>query len=295
VKDSVSELGAVMSTEQKSGVLYIVATPIGNLEDISRRAIRVLSEVDLVAAEDTRHTGQLLNALGITAQLLSVHEHNEQQRSSQLVDKLASGLSVALVSDAGTPLISDPGFVIVRACREAGIRVVPVPGPSAVITALSVSGLPSDRFQFEGFLPRSSSKRRTRLEGLVNLPHTLICFESSHRLRESLEDFSTVFEADRQVVIARELTKQYETLLSGTPDELLEILVDDANQVRGEMVILVEPAPEGSSDELTISVDKLLKAALDELPPSQAAAMVARLTDVRKKELYQRAMELKKP
>ena len=284
-----------MSTEQKSGVLYIVATPIGNLEDISRRAVRVLSEVDLVAAEDTRHTGQLLNALGIRAELLSVHEHNELQRSSQLIDKLTAGLSVALVSDAGTPLISDPGFVVVRACRDAGVRVVPVPGPSDVITALSVSGLPSDRFQFEGFIPRSSSKRRARFEELVNLPHTLICYESSHRLRESLEDISTVFEAGRQVVIARELTKQYETLLSGTPDELLEIITGDTNQLRGEMVILVEPAPEGKSEELTISIDKLLKAALDELPPSQAAAMVARLTDMRKKELYQRAMELKKP
>ncbi|OOZ43056.1 16S rRNA (cytidine(1402)-2'-O)-methyltransferase [Solemya elarraichensis gill symbiont] len=284
-----------MSTEQKSGILYIVATPIGNLEDISRRAVRVLSEVDLVAAEDTRHTGQLLSALGISAELLSVHEHNEEKRSSQLIDQLASGLSVALVSDAGTPLISDPGFVIVRACREAGIRVVPVPGPSAVITALSVSGLPSDRFQFEGFLPRNSSKRRARLEELVALPHTLICYESSHRLRDSLEDFRSVYEADRQVVIARELTKQYETLLSGTPDELLGVLETDANQVRGEMVILVGPSAGKNSEELTISVDKLLKAALDELPPGQAAAMVARLTDMRKKELYQRTMEMKKP
>ncbi|OOY48624.1 16S rRNA (cytidine(1402)-2'-O)-methyltransferase [Solemya velum gill symbiont] len=295
MKDSVSELGAVMSTEQKSGVLYIVATPIGNLEDISRRAVRILSEVDLVAAEDTRHTGQLLSALGIRAELLSVHEHNEEKRSGQLIDKLSSGLSVALVSDAGTPLISDPGFVVVRACREAGARVVPVPGPSAVITALSVSGLPSDRFQFEGFLPRNSSKRRSRLEELMNLPHTLIFYESSHRLRESLEDFRTVFEASRQVVIARELTKQYETLLSGTSGELLEMLTDDANQTRGEMVVLVEPAPEGGGEELVIGVDKLLKAALDELPPSQAAAMVARLTDLRKKELYQRAMEMKEP
>lgn len=282
-----------MSMYQTAGSLYIVATPIGNLEDITGRAIRILSEVDLVAAEDTRHTSQLLNALGIESELLSVHEHNEQQRTSLLIEKLQSGKSIALVSDAGTPLISDPGFIVVRACREAGIRIVPIPGPSAVITALSVAGLPSDRFQFEGFLPRSRAKRKARLGDLSYLSHTLICYESSHRLLESLEDMRDVFGVERHIVVARELTKQFETILSGPVAELCELLKEDANQQRGEMVVLVSGYQGESNEELTIGIDQLLKAVLEEMSPSHAAAMVARLTPLHKKVLYQRALALK--
>lgn len=280
-----------MSTQAQPATLYVVATPIGHLDDISRRAIDVLATVDLIAAEDTRHSGQLLQALGVQAELLSFHEHNEDERMRVLLERLQQGAAVALISDAGTPLISDPGFVLVRACREAGIAVVPVPGPSALIAALSVSGLPSDRFQFEGFLPRSQGKRQARLLELKNLPHTVICYESSHRLRECLADMHAVLGADRQAVIARELTKHYETILSGTVTQLLERVIADANQERGELVILLAPYS-GDEDSYTLSVEQMLRAALNELPPSQAAVLVARLTGLKKKPLYQLALTL---
>ena len=281
-----------MSTQVQPATLYIVATPIGNMGDISRRACEVLAGVDLVAAEDTRHSGQLLKALGIEANRLSYHEHNEAERTALLLERLQQGASVALISDAGTPLISDPGFTLVRACRAAGIAVVPVPGPSAVIAALSVSGLPADRFQFEGFLPRSQSKRQARLLELKALPHTLVCYESSHRLQESLHDLQTVLGSDRQVVIARELTKQYETVLAGSLAELIAKVSADANQERGEIVLVVAPAS-AEADLFHLSTEQLLRAALEELPPSQAAVLVARLTGQHKKALYQLAMQFK--
>jgi len=280
-----------MSTQAQPATLYVVATPIGHLGDISQRATEVLASVDLIAAEDTRHSGQLLKALGIQAELLSLHEHNETERSALVLERLQQGASVALISDAGTPLISDPGFVLVRACRDAGITVVPVPGPSALIAALSVSGLPSDRFQFEGFLPRSQGKRQARLLELKQLPHTLICYESSHRLRESLEDMHAMLGADRRAVIARELTKHYETILSGTVAELLAQVSADPNQERGELVLLIAPAQD-DDESYRLSVEQMLRAALAELPPSQAAVLVARLTGRHKKQLYQLALAI---
>ena len=218
---------------EKPGTLYVVATPIGNLEDFSPRGARVLGEVDLVAAEDTRHSARLLERLNIRKQMLSLHEHNEEQACAKVLKRLMAGNSVALVSDAGTPLISDPGFVLVRACRQGNVPVVPVPGPSAVITALSVSGLPTDRFRFEGFPPRTKAKRIRRFEKLRKVVSTMVFYESSHRILECLGDMSEIFGEERRAVLARELTKQYETVLSRPLGELYEIVAQDSDQQRG--------------------------------------------------------------
>lgn len=275
----------------QTGRLYIVATPIGNLGDITRRAVEVLKQVDLIAAEDTRHTAGLLSHLGIDARTLSFHEHNEHQRSLQLVEMLLAGESIALVSDAGTPLICDPGYRIVSACRERGIDIVPVPGPSAVITALSASGLPTDRFLFEGFLPRSRVKRQKRLQELSDFRSTLVFYESSHRIRHSLEDMLTLYGEDRRVVVARELTKQYETIIDKPLGQLLQIITDDANQQRGEFVVMV--AASGSSVWRQEFVDRMLQALVEEMPPNQAARIAARISGLPKRELYQLLLKLK--
>ncbi len=275
----------------QTGRLYIVATPIGNLGDITRRAVEVLKQVDLIAAEDTRHTAGLLSHLGIDARTLSFHEHNEHQRSLQLVEMLLAGESIALVSDAGTPLICDPGYRIVSACRERGIDIVPVPGPSAVITALSASGLPTDRFLFEGFLPRSRVKRQKRLQELSDFRSTLVFYESSHRIRQSLEDMLTLYGEDRRVVVARELTKQYETIIDKPLGQLLQIITDDANQQRGEFVVMV--AASGSPVSRQDFVDRMLQALVEEMPPNQAARIAARISGWPKRELYQLLLELK--
>lgn len=275
----------------QTGRLYIVATPIGNLGDITRRAVEVLKQVDLIAAEDTRHTAGLLSHLGIDARTLSFHEHNEHQRSLQLVEMLLAGESIALVSDAGTPLICDPGYRIVSACRERGIDIVPVPGPSAVITALSASGLPTDRFLFEGFLPRSRVKRQKRLQELSDFRSTLVFYESSHRIRQSLQDMLTLYGEDRRVVVARELTKQYETIIDKPLGQLLQIITDDANQQRGEFVVMV--AASGSSVSRQEFVDRMLQALVEEVPPNQAARIAARISGLPKRELYQLLLKLK--
>jgi 16S rRNA (cytidine1402-2'-O)-methyltransferase len=275
------------------GTLFVVATPIGNLEDLSPRALAVLSRVDLIAAEDTRHSSRLLRQHGIATATMSLHEHNEAQAAARVIQRLEAGMDVALISDAGTPLISDPGFNLLRACREASIPVSPVPGPSAMIAALSVAGLPTDRFHFEGFLPRQSAARRERLEGLVDVTATLLFYESCHRIVDSLADLVAVFGADRPAAMARELTKLHETVLRGTLAELAERVESDADQQRGEIVLVVGGAPPRSDDALPAEVEKLLKVLVAELPVKQAAALVAQWSGVKKNILYRSAQAIK--
>ena len=281
-----------MADPTSAGVLYVVATPIGNLDDISARALRVLGDVALIAAEDTRHSQRLLQHFGITTPLQACHEHNEREQGGRFLSRLLAGDDVALISDAGTPLISDPGFHLVRQARAAGVRVVPVPGPSALITALSAAGLPSDRFIFEGFLPAKAAGRRARLEALREEPRTLIFYEAPHRLLESLEALRDTLGAERQVVLARELTKTFETLKGLPAGELCEWVRADANQQRGECVLLVAgwQAPEGD-EEVSAEALRVLDLLLAELPVKRAAALAAEITGARKNLLYQVALE----
>lgn len=275
----------------QTGRLYVVATPIGNLGDITRRAVEVLKRVDLIAAEDTRHTAGLLSHLGIEATTLSFHEHNEHQRSQQLVELLLSGKEIALVSDAGTPLICDPGYRIVCACRERGVEVIPLPGASAVVTALSASGLPTDRFLFEGFLPRAQVKRRKRLQQLSDFPSTLVFYESSHRILHCLEDMLSLFGEDRRVVVARELTKKYETIIDQPLARLLQTMTADTNQQRGEFVVMVAASESPVMEKG--SVERVLQVLVGEMPPNQAARIAARISGRPKRELYQLLLKLK--
>ncbi len=275
----------------QTGRLYVVATPIGNLGDITLRAVEVLKRVDLIAAEDTRHTAGLLSHLGIDAKTLSFHEHNERQRSQQLVELLLAGKEIALVSDAGTPLICDPGYRIVSACRERGVDVIPLPGASAVIAALSASGLPTDRFLFEGFLPRTQVKRRKRLQQLIDFPSTLVFYESPHRILHCLDDMRSLFGEDRRVVVARELTKRYETIIDQPLGRLLQTMTADNNQQRGEFVVMVA----ASENRVTLpgSVERVLQILADEMPPNQAARVAARISGQPKRELYQLLLKMK--
>jgi len=276
-----------------SGVLYVVATPIGNLSDISRRAVEILAEVDLVAAEDTRHTKKLLDALNIHVRaMLSLHEHNERERLDRMLALLEEGRRIALVSDAGTPLISDPGFPLVARCREQGVQVVPVPGPSAVITALSVSGLPTDRFLFEGFLPRTASKRQDRLGHLRDFSSTMVFYESSHRILQTLTDMQALFGEERQAVMARELTKAFETVISGTLARLVEIVTADPNQQRGEFVVMVAGA-EARPEMLGAEARRVLEAFADELSPNRLAKVAAKLYGGNKRDYYQYLLDRK--
>jgi len=276
------------------GTLYVVATPIGNLEDISARALRVLKEVSLIAAEDTRHSSRLLAHFGIQTPLAACHEHNEREEGGRFLGRLQAGESIALISDAGTPLISDPGYHLVRQARAAGVAVVPVPGACALIAALSAAGLPSDRFIFEGFLPAKAAARRARLETLKEEPRTLIFYEAPHRILESLRDFEDVFGGGRIAVLGRELTKTFETLKGLPLDQLRAWVEADSNQQRGECVVLVEGwhAPQ---DESAVSAESLrvLDLLLAEMPLKRAAAIAAEITGVRKNLLYQAALERK--
>lgn len=271
---------------EQQGRLWVVATPIGNLDDLSTRAGTVLRQVPLVAAEDTRHSSPLLARIGSRARTVSLHEHNEREQVTRLVELLLQGSDIALVSDAGTPLISDPGFRLVRAAREAGIEVSPVPGPCAAIAALSVAGLASDRFVFEGFLAAKASARRQRLAELAADPRTLIFYESGHRIVESLRDMGTVFGAQRQVVVARELTKVFETVLSGSLEEIGARVDADPNQQRGEFVVLIAGASGEDASATLAEGRRVFKLLCEEMPPARAARMAARITGAPRKQLY---------
>ena len=270
--------------------LYIVPTPIGNLSDITQRALDVLNSVDLVAAEDTRHTGLLLQHFMINARMFAFHDHNEQQKADTLVEKLKSGVSIALVSDAGTPLINDPGFHLVRRCRDEGIRVIPLPGACAAITALSASGLPSDRFCYEGFLPAKSKARNDVLDALIDEPRTMVFYESTHRILESLTQMRDVWGAERYVVMARELTKTWESIYGAPVGELLEWVQEDSNRIKGEIVLIVEGALQ-DKEEITPQAVKTLSLLLNELPLKKAAALTAEIHHLKKNRLYQYALE----
>ncbi|WP_113626477.1 16S rRNA (cytidine(1402)-2'-O)-methyltransferase [Pectobacterium peruviense] len=283
-----------MNQDQQADIsastLYIVPTPIGNLGDITQRALAVLASVDLIAAEDTRHTGLLLQHFAINARLFALHDHNEQQKADVLLAKLQSGQSIALVSDAGTPLINDPGYHLVRRCREAGIRVVPLPGACAAITALSASGLASDRFCYEGFLPAKTKGRKDKLRELGEEPRTLIFYESTHRLLDSLQDISEVLGAERYVVLAREITKTWESIHGAPVGELLAWVKEDENRRKGEMVLIVEGH---KVDESVLSSEALRTLALlrAELPLKKAAALAAEIHGVKKNALYRYGLE----
>lgn len=280
-------------SETKEGVLYVIATPIGNLEDLSARAARMLAEVDAIAAEDTRHTQRLLKHLGIERPLLSLHEHNEAARVEQLRQRLGAGDNLALVSDAGTPLISDPGFVLVRELRRSGCRVVPIPGPCALIAALSVAGLPTDRFTFEGFLPAKSAARRRQLEAGASREETRVFYESPHRIRDLLEDIAATL-GERRVVLARELTKTFETLLDGSAASLLDTITEDSDQARGEFVVMLAGAPAADTAVDDAEGEPLLAALLAEgVGVKSAAAIALRLHGGRRRQWYQRALALK--
>ncbi len=266
--------------------MYIVATPIGHLGDISARALETLRDADVVAAEDTRRSGQLLRHFGIATPCLSLHDHNERELTPRLLERLARGETVALVSDAGTPLISDPGFHLVRAAHEAGIRVVPIPGPSALIAALSAAGLPSDRFAFEGFLPARPGPRRERLEALIAEPRTLVFYEAPHRVVATLEALTEAFGAEREAACARELTKLHETVIRDTLGGLLERARSDPMMQRGELVIVVQGVGEAAgADE--VEARRVLAILLAEMPVKQAAAIAARLTGMARNRLYE--------
>ncbi|MGD8109823.1 16S rRNA (cytidine(1402)-2'-O)-methyltransferase [Vibrio sp. TRT 17S01] len=271
--------------------LYIVPTPIGNLGDITQRAIEVLSGVDLIAAEDTRHTGKLLSHFSIQTKTYALHDHNEQQKAQVLVDKLLEGQSIALVSDAGTPLISDPGYHLVTKCRQAGVKVVPLPGACAVITALSASGLPSDRFSFEGFLPPKSKGRKDKFLEISKAARTCIFYESPHRIIDSLEDMLDILGPEREVVLARELTKTFETIQGLPLGELIEWVKSDDNQQKGEMVLLVHGFRESVEDTLPDEATRTLAILTKELPLKKAAALAAEIYNLKKNALYKWGLE----
>lgn len=280
--------------QDEGGLLYVVATPIGNLDDLSERALQILSKVDLVAAEDTRHTGRLLQHLGLSKQMMALHDHNERGRVAKILEVLGEGRQVALVSDAGTPLISDPGYIVVREVRAAGFRVSPIPGPCALVAALSVAGLPTDRFLFAGFLPAKGSGRRSALTELSVETATLVFYESPHRITDLMADLVTVFGADRECVLGRELTKTFETFYAGSAEAVLAQLQGDPNGARGEFVVMVHgaaPLPPGAGASL--DTDKLLGLLIKELPVKKAARIAAEVSGLGKNELYQRALEMK--
>lgn len=277
---------------QQSGTLYIVATPIGNLEDASARMRDTLAAVDRVACEDTRHSGRLLAHLGLKKPLVSLHEHNESSRIDGLLSALQAGENIALISDAGTPLLSDPGFPLVRAAIDAGLRLSPIPGPSAAIAALSVSGLPPEPFRFQGFPPRQSGARRKLFQHLATVPETLIFYESVHRLSASLQDMETSFGGRRSAFVGRELTKRYEQLRHGSLSQLAQWASEATEARKGEAVVIVGPAdavPEDGGPD----VDSLLRVLAARLAPGEAAAIAAELTGKPKRPLYQQILAIK--
>lgn len=277
----------------ESGTLYVVATPIGNLGDITQRAISTLQLVDAIAAEDTRHTVGLLRHLGISKPLLAVHEHNEQQSAQGLIKRLQAGESIALVTDAGTPAVSDPGALVVQGVRQAGLAVVPIPGVSAVITALSAAGIAQPGFYFEGFLPASGSQRRKRLEILKTLPTTLVFYEAPHRIVECVTDLAAVLGGHRQLTLARELTKTFETIHTCGLAEAVAWLQADPNQQRGEFVLLLHADVQEKAEGLDEETLRILQRLLQELPLKQAVALATDITGQKKNELYEAALAFK--
>jgi len=285
----------MQASEQINGVLYLVATPIGNLGDISFRAVEILKAVDLIAAEDTRHSRPLLDRYGINRPLFALHEHNEQQASDRLIDRLQAGQCIALISDAGTPLINDPGFPLVSRARAAGIIVTPVPGACALIAALSASGLSAARFAFEGFAPRTGVARRRSFESLVADERTLVFYEASHRIRDCISDIAVVFPAERRVVVARELTKLHESFLCAPAADMPALMDGAPENSKGEFVVMIEgakpePAQTGPSPEAL----RVLKLLLEECSVKSAAGIAARITGARREDLYRAALELKR-
>ena len=282
----------------KAGRLYVVATPIGNLGDLSPRARATLESCDLIAAEDTRRTGLLMNACGLAKPMLSLHEHNEGERAASLIARMRDGASIALVSDAGTPAINDPGFDLVRGCAAAGIEVIAIPGPCALIAALSIAGLPTDRFCFEGFLPPRRAARRERLSEIALEPRTLVLYEAPHRIAETLADCAAILGEERPAALAREMTKVHETLYRGSLAELAARSGSDVDLSRGEIVLVIAGASaaliaEAGADGHGGELDRALRPLLAELPLKQAAHLAARIASVRDNESYKRALELK--
>lgn len=279
------------SSDRGTGTLFVVATPIGNLADMVPRATEVLQQVDMIAAEDTRHSRRLLEHFHISTPMLAYHDHNEQQSLPAILERLEQGQRVALISDAGTPLVSDPGYRLVRAARQAGFAVVPVPGPSALVVALSAAGLPSDRFAFEGFLPAKSGQRRRQLETLAGEERTLIFYEAPHRIFACLRDLAEIFGPEREVVLARELTKTFETFLTGTAADVLARVESDPNQQKGEIVLLVRGAEARTGTDLDPQAQQVMTVLMKELPLKQAAALTAEITGAKKNALYQWGLE----
>lgn len=275
------------------GTLYIVATPIGNLQDMSARAISVLNAVDVIACEDTRHSVPLLKEYGIDTPYLSLHAHNEKNKSEQLLERLLHGESVAVISDAGTPLINDPGYDLVKLCEHNAIHIVPVPGACALIAALSVSGLPADRFSFEGFIPAKSVARQKLFESLKRVTQTVIYYEAPHRIIASLQDMMAVYGEDREVVVARELTKTFEEVMRGTLSSLILQVTGDPNKQRGEFVVLVKGQKNDQDETIQVSERTLLSILLEDLPVRQAVSMAVKMTGRQKNHLYDLALKLK--
>lgn len=273
------------------GTLYVVATPIGNLGDMVPRAVETLQTVALIAAEDTRHSSRLLSHFDIKTPCIAYHDHSDEQRTEQLIARMHAGDSIALISDAGTPLVSDPGYRLVRSARQAGIQVVPIPGACAMIAALSAAGLPSDRFAFEGFLPAKQVARCTQLQNLAADPRTLIFYEAPHRILETLQDIAQVFGPEREVVMARELTKTFETIKGDKVADLADWVAADTNQQRGEIVLLVHGAPKPENEAMTPAQMHTMKVLLEELPVKQAASIGAKLTGLKKNFLYDWALQ----
>ena len=282
------------SDSVEPGVLYVVATPIGNLLDITHRALAVLRQVDLIAAEDTRQTRVLLQRYGIGTPLLAYHEHNETALLPRLVEQLKAGQAIALVADAGTPLISDPGFPLVREARRQALKVVPVPGPSAGVCALSAAGLASDRFLFLGFPPRQTTQRRAWLQALAGERATLVLYEASHRVQATLRDLAELWGGRRRAVIARELTKRFETFSEGSMAELAQVLAQDTQQRTGEFVLLVEGSQEAADEATAREAERVLRFLAEELPLKQAAALAARITGGKRNRLYRLALQWQK-
>lgn len=277
----------------KKGSLYIVATPIGNMGDMTERAQKTLTEVDVIAVEDTRRSGQLLRNFDISTPMTAVHEHNERQICASLLERIENGENIALISDAGTPLLSDPGYFLVNQAREKNIPVVPIPGVSAVITALSVAGLPTDRFVFEGFLPAKTTARQQKLQNLKDDVRTVIFYEAPHRIVEMLKDCQLVFGGQRKVVLARELTKTFETVHGDVLDKLIPWVEADENQRKGEFVVLVQGAEAREDTGIDAEAERILLILLKDLPVKKAAALAANITGLKKNALYQYALQLK--